>query len=720
MLSKAGLSPISTYSGEGTKGKGVDGKQHAIIYSNQPTIIEGEKENGLNKRAIRVIPDGPRGVLDTMSGLNYAELHKVQHHERVLFMGRLAKESEFDVAAESGVFGIPSSLGMPPPSSAASSNSDRDIHFLSNYCSQDQAAESIGSSLPSTLPYPMDIPKRGSAEFNGLVDAPFDVAKSLADLLCSDEDFRSLFREATSNDSPTDSMFVGIIQQITLKFSENLRAEGTTSGIIRAAGYIKDFSLVVALLSHDMLEPTQKLPAFLATRKAQIEYLEQKDRMFEIDLDTLESLSTPEFINTHESDDIGEIIKKTASWKLLLEDIKPLLNYIPVKRVLFSIWPFNIPRDTQHCISYVVRWEISRYISRNFPDDQSIRDILTLTADTSGTIAQSCREYLQSTFQEIGLYVLGAVEARLCNNSYNTGKSELIMVGLAGCLSLVMCDGGLAPNGLNSVLIPVEELLEDDAIQWHYCQKTAKCSKSRSSTFEIVEETGKWHKELNPGRLINRRCFLRWVPEASIVVGTKRYPGKEMNWSTAERIPDSRQIASYAFTMGTSGLDFATGKVSFSLTTSSMPSSIISKTEKDIHEILTDGENDTVLMYDSEKEIAWYLPQSCVVLFLVRARITNHHWEVFKGNKITHLELAEPGSGGSAANEALKANLNLHLKKQNSQPAEQYREETVGSLIKAIWQALDDIGMGLRSAQREFSKAKEGPPNENVEWKFYN
>ncbi|TGO20990.1 hypothetical protein BPAE_0250g00020 [Botrytis paeoniae] len=284
------------------------------------------------------------------------------------------------------------------------------------------------------------------------------------------------------------------------------------------------------------------------------------------------------------------------------------------------------------------------------------------------------------------------------------------MALVTGCLSLVMFDGGLVANGLNSVLFPVEELMEDNAIQWHYCPKTVQSLRSRKPTFEIMEKAGKWYKESNPTQLINRRCFLGWVPEASILLGTGKYPVGNREWSTAAKVPDNRQIKSYSLTFGTGGTGLITATGSLGWTTSSMPSTITSKVEKDIHEVLKDGENDTILMYDSERQIAWCLPKSCVVLYLAHARIIHLGWQVVRGSEITHLKLAKPGSGGLEANNALISNLQLQLKKADSHSINGYRLESLGGFVKAIWQALDDIGTGLRSIQKEFSRAQEGPP----------
>ncbi|CAD6447404.1 9cb629bc-3ff6-47b6-a860-8eeed4fb7b72 [Sclerotinia trifoliorum] len=766
-----------------TNRKVADAKQHAFTYSDKPTrgLIEEKKEKVLKVLSIGVIPNGSRGMLYATFGLNYGEYFIIEYDVKVSFIGRLAKESELDVAIESGCVS-----------------------------KQYYTATAIASSLLKLSP---------SNRCTIIVSEQSSKAERiLEELLFFDEDVQSLYCEALSKNLTTADMFETNIRQCILDFSENLEGEVTTPQVVNAAKYAR-------ANSRKLITEMQMV---LTTRFEISNFAYSQAKLTDLQKRVNEERPFGQWVDTHELGVETATIKDAVSWKLFLEDFRLSLNPNQVERALCDIWPINIPRDMQNRISYVVRWEIPNYIIRNFPSGQSLGEILTLTGDTAGSIAQSCREYLQSNFHKIGLYVLEAVEALsikkdiitldlsyhdiedksvvdvtitasyfvhekaalalswLCaalrepsndftyyssvavqaskktlaeGSNYNmkSRPRDIITVtprdlhttldgtecwhtlfprmvvakgfpvrkrsqgrGLdisfadmalvAGCLSLVMFDDGLIANGLNSVLIPVGELSDDNAIQWHYRPKTAEDRKSRRPTFEIVEETGDWYKELNPHRLINRRCFLGWVPEASILIGTNFFSDTGITYSAAERVPDNRRVVSYNITLGTGGTGIFTATGSVGLTTSSMPSTITTKTEKDIHEILTDGINDTVLMYDSEKKTAWYLPQSCVVLFLVQARITRHCWQVLEGNELKHLKLANPGSGGSEANEALKANLNLHLKKENSQPAEGYREETVGSLIKVIWQALDDIGTGLRSIQKEFSRAKEHPP----------
>ncbi|TGO07895.1 hypothetical protein BTUL_0239g00050 [Botrytis tulipae] len=503
--------------------------------------------------------------------------------------------------------------------------------------------------------------------------------------------------------------------------------------------------------------------------------------------------------------------KVRVSWNMFLEGWRTFSIPDQIEKALFEVWPINISRKSSYSISYRVRWEAPKYIREHFVEGQLLGDVLTLTGNTSGTIALNCRDYLRSAWQDIGLYISEAVEARLCNKVIsakhdvldidllynniedksnveikitanhcvheqavlamswvcavsrkslnetlyyssvlvkcldNTLASELgssrrsvdrislvtysllitpesagthyflayllprdfqsnrapmvrgleisfpDMALVTGCLSLVMFDGGLVANGLNSVLFPVGEIMEDNPMA-------------------LLPENDARLEESKPIRLIERRCFLGWVPEASILIGTGKYPVANREWSKAAKVPDNRPIKSYSLTFGTGGTGLITATGSLGWTTSSMPSTITRKIEKDIHEVLKDGENDTILMYDSERQIARYLPKSCVVLFLAHARITHLGWQVVRGSEITHLNLAKPSSSGLEANNALISNLQLQLKKTDSQSVNGYRLDSLGGFVKAIWQALDDIGTGLRSIQKEFSRAQEGPP----------
>ncbi len=75
--------------------KGVQAKHHAVIYTGDkaPSLIKGEKDKGLDKKPIRMKPDGSRHKLHFASRLNYAKLYTVEYNVKVWFIGRIEERS---------------------------------------------------------------------------------------------------------------------------------------------------------------------------------------------------------------------------------------------------------------------------------------------------------------------------------------------------------------------------------------------------------------------------------------------------------------------------------------------------------------------------------------------------------------------------------------------------------------------------------------------------
>ena len=61
---------------------------------NTATPKRMKDESKLSKDAIRVISRNPRDKLEADSRVNYGKIYTVEHNVKVLFIGKLAKESE--------------------------------------------------------------------------------------------------------------------------------------------------------------------------------------------------------------------------------------------------------------------------------------------------------------------------------------------------------------------------------------------------------------------------------------------------------------------------------------------------------------------------------------------------------------------------------------------------------------------------------------------------
>jgi hypothetical protein len=86
--------PITTYGHKATTKSGVKLEDHAIVYMDDAKPKRLKDESKLSKDAIQVIRRSPRDKLEPDSRINYAKMYTVEHNVKVLFIGKLAKESE--------------------------------------------------------------------------------------------------------------------------------------------------------------------------------------------------------------------------------------------------------------------------------------------------------------------------------------------------------------------------------------------------------------------------------------------------------------------------------------------------------------------------------------------------------------------------------------------------------------------------------------------------
>jgi len=86
--------PITTYGHKATTKGGINRYDHAIVYMNNARPKRLSDESKLSKESIQVISKNPRDKLEVDSRVNYGKIYTVEHNVKVLFIGKLAKESE--------------------------------------------------------------------------------------------------------------------------------------------------------------------------------------------------------------------------------------------------------------------------------------------------------------------------------------------------------------------------------------------------------------------------------------------------------------------------------------------------------------------------------------------------------------------------------------------------------------------------------------------------
>jgi len=134
------------------------------------------------------------------------------------------------------------------------------------------------------------------------------------------------------------------------------------------------------------------------------------------------------------------------------------------------------------------------------------------------------------------------------------------MTLLARSLNLVEYGMGLVAEGLSTLLIPVKELKEDNAVQWHLEEKFRTSSNGKSRKLQASQilrhgEFMNWHRDLNSERLQGRRCFLGWAESAVVEVGATNLP-TNVKYSGAQDCLSTGRPITYTLNGGTGGAGY--------------------------------------------------------------------------------------------------------------------------------------------------------------------
>ena len=283
----------------------------------------------------------------------------------------------------------------------------------------------------------------------------------------------------------------------------------------------------------------------------------------------------------------------------------------------------------------------------------------------------------------------------------STGKGVDIsfanMTLLSQSLSFIEFDEGLIVEGLRSVLIPIEKLEGDDAIQWHLEYKRHKRYAKRGlSDILTMGPFQKWYKAHEPYELIEKRCFLGWAEEVVVTIGTPDFSTTDVYGSGALPTPKTRRIKSHTLSLGASGLGFLGANGSKTWQTTAAPSNITLDIDKDIYDTLADEFSTTVFIYDTDEKISWLLPQPSVILYLLHKIISRRGYQLFDGENETPFKLARPTfNGGKEASSVLHDLISLKVRKSHT------HQERVSRTAKQIFLLLDQVNERLKTTNAE-------------------
>jgi hypothetical protein len=277
------------------------------------------------------------------------------------------------------------------------------------------------------------------------------------------------------------------------------------------------------------------------------------------------------------------------------------------------------------------------------------------------------------------------------------------------CLSFVEYDCGLIAHGLTSLLIPIVELEKDNAVQWHFENKTKQFPNRLCRVSQIMSSTKfkGWYRELCPENLVTRRCFLGLTKSADVVIGTKGYQAN-FGFSGAPKVGNSKalHVTSQLFTGGSGDFGYMDSAGRRVLLSTSAQSMGYSQLNQDIRDVVDNAQDHLVLLYDTKNEIGWYLPQASVVLHMAHAKISMKRYQFYdddgqiSDNDSTAFSTLS-SDGWKGASDAIKMSLGLKVRKQYC-PKRGPIEEDFGSFVRKAWHTLDNVEANLVSKEPQF------------------
>jgi hypothetical protein len=250
------------------------------------------------------------------------------------------------------------------------------------------------------------------------------------------------------------------------------------------------------------------------------------------------------------------------------------------------------------------------------------------------------------------------------------------MLMLARSLRLTEYDNGLVAEGLDNLIIPVDELEEDNGLQWHLEWKTPS-----SSPFDILAGDSflSRYKTKDLQKLADSRTFLGWTGNALVTLGTKRFNSDftvdRLKISEAPPLRDlGFRVVSHSITLGTYAIPGVAFQGQITMAQSFDGNyTATRKFDKRLCDRLQDSARRNVIITNRRGGISWYVPEASVILYMIQVYIKKRGYKVLQAeNENSPVELSslyanqqdvlpdslyadQQSDGGQAAEKILKA-----------------------------------------------------------------
>ncbi|KAH9208589.1 hypothetical protein DL95DRAFT_467569 [Leptodontidium sp. 2 PMI_412] len=600
--------------------------------------------------------------------------------------------------------------------------------------------------------------KESNSSRSSYTDEP-QGAERLAELLLKDEELQDLYKVATQKvtSERLRENFRRCLVQCSAHLKEKVARTKSAAGL-RCAKVLRHYSRNAAAQV-----------ALCMVKQKTIDTGADSEHILDVgNKSNFQDESDDEDEDEGEGDDdwqeavqLEDILVSSEAFKLLKENFGLYLNPDPVKRALFRTWPVSHQRSNPLEIVYHAPWIIPSFLKSSFAGDQALKSFLTVSGSGLNAQAQSCGDYIAWSWPECGGLLLEAFQDLLEQTSTGVEKRNDYMVLKLNVLNKV-CDtsvvsvtvtavhsmhekvasaiswlcAAIRPSSHDHVtyssvsieapkaasksrtieiqLIDLEEgfqnpssLLPDGSVQWHFeYKRSGHCRKPRK-LFEVLKQAHliKRYRTVDIEDLVQRRCFLGWVDEVEVLIGTEAFSATTISWSEGDKAQGTGHLKSHGITTGTEGLGIFGVTANRTWLPVSVPSRIILQPNKDIADTLDDECDARAMVYDTGTKIAHLLPQADITLFLAHKILQRRQLFLLDGNQATSLDFA---SLNVKAVDILRDSLDLKMVKcgRSGNSSTRY----FGDIVKEIWNALDMIENALVSNKAEWSTIEKGAP----------
>ena len=274
---------------------------------------------------------------------------------------------------------------LPNPSSQP--NSEQQSRGLGR--SRSSSVDTIESEAFSIL----------STSSSSSVANPSGGAERLSAFLSKQEWLQTLSKDAMRKVSL--EKFEENFRRSLVQFSAHLKAEAASPMMIQAAGAVRRYARNAAKLIRQSLE-------------LDVEYHQESPFSMEGVEPTpvvrlQDSESEDDFEEQDDLQNLEVLLSSSRAFRLLEENLRLFVHPDHAKKALFKIWPITHLRSSPMKIEYDLEWQVPKFLKTHFPEGQELGKVLTVTGEAVNAQAQSCGDYLSSTWLDVGRILLNGL-----------------------------------------------------------------------------------------------------------------------------------------------------------------------------------------------------------------------------------------------------------------------------------------------------------------------